>query len=146
MKKIILIITGIMLTAMLAGCGTGEDSAEVYFIEGDFYGKVINDENDALDAVYSVIKELGGDDNTVLEPESIAMDVFRIIGGYPGIVVGADKILEIIPLVPKPKGGLIVQSLLMLIRHRFDRNRFLVQKVVYIAHSLSSLLEINERK
>lgn len=29
MKKIILIITGIMLTAMLAGCGTGEDSAEV---------------------------------------------------------------------------------------------------------------------
>ena len=43
----------------------------VTFIEGDFYGEKIKDEDDALNAVYSIIEDLGGDEDTVLEAETI---------------------------------------------------------------------------
>ena len=41
------------------------------FIGENFYDGVVENEDDALDAVYSVIEEIGGDDTTVLEIEDI---------------------------------------------------------------------------
>ena len=50
---------------------TEDPGDPLYFIEGDFYGKKIDDEEDALSAVYSIITELGGNENTALEIDSI---------------------------------------------------------------------------
>ena len=47
------------------------EDGPITFIKGDFYGKKISNENDALEAVYSIIEDLGGDKNTVLEAETI---------------------------------------------------------------------------
>ncbi|MBQ7562990.1 MAG: hypothetical protein IJT16_03250 [Lachnospiraceae bacterium] len=52
---------------------TEDPGDPLYFIEGDFYGKKIDDEEDALSAVYSIITELGpysGCGNTGSDPES----------------------------------------------------------------------------
>ncbi|MCR4656854.1 MAG: M4 family metallopeptidase [Lachnospiraceae bacterium] len=88
----------------------------VSFIEGDFYGKKIRDEDDALDAVYSVIEELGGDDETVIElvnirptEDDIYYYTFRqleadttVYGSSLKLVVGADGYISalISSLVP----------------------------------------------
>ncbi len=46
---------------------TEAEKEVVSFLSGDFYKKEIKDENDAKDAVMSVIDSLGGDENTSLE-------------------------------------------------------------------------------
>ena len=41
------------------------------FIGEEFYDGTIEDEDDALDAIYSVMEELGGDDSIMLEPDDV---------------------------------------------------------------------------
>ena len=41
------------------------------FIGEEFYDGTIEDEDDALDAIYSVMEELGGDDTIMLEPDDV---------------------------------------------------------------------------
>lgn len=48
----------------------GEGSLTAFLGE-NFYDGVVENEDDALDAVYSVIEEIGGDDTTVLQIENI---------------------------------------------------------------------------
>ncbi|HAU99639.1 MAG TPA: hypothetical protein DCW47_00395 [Lachnospiraceae bacterium] len=80
------------------------EDGPITFIEGDFYGKKIDDENDALEAVYSIIEDLGGDEETVLECETIRPTedgvnyiTFRqleadtaVYGAAVKVIVGAD--------------------------------------------------------
>ncbi len=45
---------------------TQNDRGSVGFMSGDFYGQPVDDGDEALDAIYSVIDEIGGDEDTEL--------------------------------------------------------------------------------
>lgn len=45
---------------------TQNDRDAIGFMSGDFYGQPVNDEDEALEAIYSMISDVGGDEDTEL--------------------------------------------------------------------------------